>query len=210
MKSNFLFICFINQANKECAKIPSWMKSDLARSDPSTRIVNGKTAPSPIPWQVHLRSGSPTGSFGYFCGGTIIDAKTILTAAHCYHGKNLNSGDWFITAGVVHIQDGAGQSVFVEKITLHESWNPSTTDNDIAILKLKTPLTFNDKVQRACLPEASFVPTGKAVASGWGLVSQFPNQSPKNLQVCLQVVGNLHGYSDSTPILHLRVLSFKK
>lgn len=169
-------------ANKECAKIPSWMKSDLARSDPWNRIVNGKTAPSPIPWQVHLRQGSPFGSFGYFCGGTIIDAKTIITAAHCYHGKNLNAGNWFITAGVVHIQDGAGQSVFVEKITLHESWNPSTTDNDIAILKLKTPLTFNDKVQRACLPEASFVPTGKAVASGWGLVSQFPNQSPKNLQ----------------------------
>ena len=48
-------------------------------------------------------------------------------------------------------------------------------------------MTFNDKVQQACLPEASFVPTGKAVASGWGLVSQFPNQSPKKLQVCLQV-----------------------
>merc|ERR1712203_217594 len=169
-------------ANKECAKIPSWMKSDLARSDPSTRIVNGKTAPSPIPWQVHLRQGSPTAGFGYFCGGTIIDSKTILTAAHCYHGKNLAATDYFITAGVVHVQDGAGQSAFVEKITLHESYNPTTINNDIAILKLKTPLTFNDKVRQACLPEASFVPTGKAVASGWGLVSQFPDQSPKNLQ----------------------------
>ena len=190
MNSNFLFICFINQANKDCAKIPSWMKSDLARSDPSTRIINGKTAPSPIPWQVHLRQGSPTAGFGYFCGGTIIDSKTILTAAHCYHGKNLAATDYFITAGVVHVQDGAGQSAFVEKITLHESYNPSTINNDIAILKLKTPLTFNDKVQRACLPEATFVPTGKAVASGWGLVSQFPNQSPQNLQVCMSS-GNL-------------------
>ena len=177
MNYHFLFICFINQANKECAKIPSWMKSD-----PSTRIINGKTAPSPIPWQVHLRSGSPTGSFGYFCGGTIIDAKTILTAAHCY--KNPNAPNYFITAGIVHVGH-EGQSAFVEKITLHESYNPKTLDNDIAILKLKTPLTFNDKVKQACLPEASFVPTGKAVASGWGLVSQFPNQSPQNLQVCM-------------------------
>merc|ERR1712051_516937 len=64
------------------------------------------------------------------------------------------------------------------------------TDNDIAILKLKTPLTFNDKVQRACLPEASFVPTGKAVASGWGLVSQFPNQSPMNWG-CQQITANM-------------------
>ena len=162
------------------------MKSDLARSDPSTRIVNGKTAPSPIPWQVHLRQGSPTAGFGYFCGGTIIDAKTILTAAHCYYEKNLNAANFFVTAGIVHV-GGAGQSAYVEKITLHESFNPITFNNDIAILKLKTPMTFNDKVQQACLPEASFVPTGKAVASGWGLVSQFPNQSPKKLQVCLQV-----------------------
>ena len=160
------------------------MKSDLASSD---RIFKGDDAPSPIPWQVHLRQGSPTGSFGYFCGGTIIDAKTILTAAHCYHGKNLNSGDWFITAGVVHIQDGAGQSVFVEKVTLHESYNNNVNlpKNDIAILKLKTPLTFNHKVRQACLPEASFIPTGKVVASGWGKIAEFPDQRPKNLQVCL-------------------------
>ena len=33
------------------------MKSDLA----SDRVVNGDTALSPIPWQVHLWQGSPTG-----------------------------------------------------------------------------------------------------------------------------------------------------
>merc|ERR1711971_1338283 len=107
--------CGVCPGNNECAKIPSWMKSDIANR-------------------------------------------------------------------IVHVQDGAGQSAFVEKITLHESYNPNTINNDIAILKLKTPLTFNDNVGRACLPEASFVPTGKAVASGWGLVAQFPDQSPKNLQ----------------------------
>ena len=94
------------------------MKSDLSRSDPSTRIINVKTTPSPIPWKVHLRQVSPTGGFGYFCGGTIIDAKTILTAAHCYHGKNLNAAEFFATARIVHVQDSAGQSAFVEKITL--------------------------------------------------------------------------------------------
>jgi len=166
-------------ANKECAKIPSWMKSDLASA--SNRIINGKTAPSPIPWQVHLRQGSPTGSFGYFCGGTIIDAKTILTAAHCFHGMNLKGTDFFVTAGIVHV-DGAGQSAFVEKITLHESYDNVNVDNDVAILKLKTPLTFTNNVQRACLPEASYVPTGKAVASGWGLVAEYPNKQPENLQ----------------------------
>ena len=89
------------------------MKSDLAN-----KIVNGKTAPSPIPWQVHLRKGNPTGKYVYFCGGTIIDAKTILTAAHCYSGVMKDAANLFVTAGVVHVWDGVGQSAFVEKITL--------------------------------------------------------------------------------------------
>merc|ERR1712110_297648 len=188
-------------ANKECAKIPSWMKSDLARSDPSTRIINGKTAPSPIPWQVHLRQVSPSGGFSYFCGGTIIDAKTILTAAHCYHGKNLKGTDFFVTAGVVHVEDGAGQSAFVEKITLHESYDNVNVDNDVAILKLKTPLTFTNNVQRACLPEASYVPTGKAVASGWGLVAQYPNKEPDNLQWVTKPLVIPKSSTDDTAVL---------
>jgi secreted trypsin-like serine protease len=190
-----IVICFINTGD-ECAKIPSWMKSDLASFD---RIVNGKTAPSPIPWQVHLRQGSPT-DFTFFCGGTIIDAKTILTAARCYATKNLNAANFFITAGIVDRFDDAGQSAFVEEIILHESYTSPTCEstsilctsptNDIAILKLKTPLAFNDKVQQACLPDASFVPTGKAVASGWGFTVPSAEETllpddrfPKDLQV---------------------------
>ena len=39
------------------------------------RIVGGEEAPSMIPWQV---ATVPNG-----CGGTVIDACTILSAAHC-------------------------------------------------------------------------------------------------------------------------------
>ena len=68
-----------------CAKIPSWMKWQMGRTSGLERIIQGKKAPKPIPWQAHMRSGSPTGSFGFFCGGTILDSTTILTAAHCYY-----------------------------------------------------------------------------------------------------------------------------
>merc|ERR1711997_669443 len=68
-----------------CAKIPSWMKTAMAGTSGFERIIQGQQAPAPIPWQAHMRQGSPTGGFSYFCGGTILDAKTILTAAHCYY-----------------------------------------------------------------------------------------------------------------------------
>ena len=133
-----------------------------------------------------MRVGNPTGAFGYFCGGTIIDSKTILTAAHCYYGEDLNRDDFFIAAGAVHLDDSSAQTAFVESITLHESYNHETINNDIAILKLKTALTFNDKVRPACLPDASFNPEGIAVASGWGLIGQFPSVRPLNLHVCIK------------------------
>ena len=52
------------------ARIPSFMGGD--------RIVGGTAAPSMIPWQVALLSGD-----SQFCGGTILDECTILSAAHC-------------------------------------------------------------------------------------------------------------------------------
>merc|ERR1712223_1702105 len=173
-----------------CATIPAWMKTAMTTTTGLERIIQGKQAPSPIPWQAHMRQGSPTGSFSFFCGGTILDATTILTAAHCYYGKNLNAGNFFIAAGAINDQDGSQQTAFVESIFLHESYNPPSLDNqqgthdgDIAILKLKTPLTFNDKVGRACLPDATYNPIGitMGVASGWGLIGQGPDVTTSDL-----------------------------
>ena len=42
------------------------------------KIVGGQDASTMIPWQVAMLSGS-----FQFCGGTILDSCTILTAAHC-------------------------------------------------------------------------------------------------------------------------------
>ena len=56
------------------------MKSAFTSLD---RIVGGANAGSAIPWQVSLRN-SASGST-HFCGGTILDANTVLSAAHCFH-----------------------------------------------------------------------------------------------------------------------------
>ena len=75
-KKNFYTI------HKSCifsASVPSFMAPD------ADRIIRGNTAPSPIPWQVSLRvfqSGA-----NHFCGGTILDSRTVLSAAHCFFSK---------------------------------------------------------------------------------------------------------------------------
>ena len=72
---------------------------NLAASIPSffnkaDRIVEGKDAPSNIPWQVSIRQGLKSemvnfngvweGRGKHWCGGTILDSTTILSAAHCF------------------------------------------------------------------------------------------------------------------------------
>ena len=45
-------------------------------------MAHGDNALSPIPWQVSMRY-EKWKNYQHFCGGTILDSKTILTAAHC-------------------------------------------------------------------------------------------------------------------------------
>ena len=64
-------LCIYISHSFSLASIPSWMIA-------GNRIQGGTDAQAPIPWQVAVRFNG-----NKYCGGTIIDAKTIVTAAHC-------------------------------------------------------------------------------------------------------------------------------
>ena len=135
---------------------------------PINRIAGGEDAPFPIPWQVHVYvNGVP------FCGGTILDETTILSSAQCFP-----SGYPFryiynstINAGITMEGSLDGQRISVREVVSHPMFNSRTYDNDVAIVKLNSSLTFNENVQPACLPDPSFTPEDSgefAVVSGWG------------------------------------------
>ena len=57
-------------------------------------IVGGQIAPSPIAWQVSVQLEGT-----HICGGTILDAYTILSAAHCFDGFGDSVEGFYIRAG---------------------------------------------------------------------------------------------------------------
>ena len=61
--------------------MPTYMAS-ASKIDPA-EIVGGQDAPSPIPWQVSVQKYN-----SHFCGATILDNSTLLSAAHCFQGSN--------------------------------------------------------------------------------------------------------------------------
>ena len=63
-----------------------------------------------------------------------------------------------------HFKSENGQQhVKIEKIVLHPN-----SEFNAAIVKLVHPLTFNNYVKPACLPEQYFQPDEIAIISGWG------------------------------------------
>ena len=74
-------------------------------------------------------------------------------------------------------------------------FDPDEGNNDWIILKLDSPLNFNEDVQPACLPTQNWFPeldaSSRCIVSGWGLL-EYPGESqPTILQwVEIPVVTN--------------------
>lgn len=66
------------------------------------------------------------------------------------------------------VLEGREQTVPVEKIFVHENFNASILQNDIALLKLKEPILFNAYVSPICLTNSDFPTNTSCYVTGWG------------------------------------------
>nr|XP_019941102.1 PREDICTED: transmembrane protease serine 2 [Paralichthys olivaceus]XP_019941103.1 PREDICTED: transmembrane protease serine 2 [Paralichthys olivaceus]XP_019941104.1 PREDICTED: transmembrane protease serine 2 [Paralichthys olivaceus] len=152
------------------------IKCGESSAAPSTRIVGGTEAVNGAwPWQVSLQI---TGQ--HVCGGSIISPHWIVSAAHCFQEYS-NPYSWRVYSGDVSLRKMRfGETVV--KIINHENYNAETNDNDIALLKLDTPLTFTRTVKPVCLPNfgVNASPGSQAWITGWGALRS-SGSSPDNL-----------------------------
>jgi len=127
---------------------------------PNRRIIGGeKTDIKEHPWQVALQF---RGSF--YCGGSIIGQKWILTAAHCF-AESADGGDWRAKAGVTNPLT-SGVWADIERVVVHERYVGPYEGSDIALIKLKGPA--NGKII-PLVPATTVVPVGQPLeVSGWG------------------------------------------
>jgi secreted trypsin-like serine protease len=126
--------------------------ANVAQARVTPRIVGGAgVSIADFPFQVALydpHAGSVAA--GFFCGGVIIDATHLATAAHCAiddsTGRVASPRNIAAMAGSGRLSE-AGVPLFGSRIedpavatSLYPSYDPSTNDYDAAVIRLAHPL----------------------------------------------------------------------
>ena len=139
-------------------------------------IVGGTNAANgQYPYQVSLRA-----SGSHFCGGSIINNRWVLSAAHCTIGRAQNAVT--IVVGSVLLNAG-GATHTSSRIINHPSYNSQTIANDVSVVQTASTIVFNTNVRAIPLGSIQIGGGVNSILTGWGSTSTIGVGSvPNNLQ----------------------------
>ncbi len=170
----------------------------MMNMSPAQAIVGGGLAsPGEYPWMAAIYNDDP--SYGQFCGGTLVDADTVVTAAHCVEGllgikfidnlvDRLLYGELMVMLGRESLSGSGGEEIAVSNVVVHPNYRGG--GSDIAIIKLasnsaQTPIAY------AVPADASYYSTGTtATVTGWGTTSSGGSSSNNLREVDVPIVSD--------------------
>ena len=140
-------------------------KPDIIEIINGTNVIAGE-----IPFIVSIQT-----LWGHICGGSIYNAETIITAAHCL-GESADT--YQILAGTTNSNDRKhGQLIRVKSYIIHSGYNSNNLyANDIALIFLDGSLAYNNYVAPINTPKSSFSGSS-AIVAGWGLTEPWTTDS---------------------------------
>ena len=113
-----------------------------------------------LPWHATLFSHED-GQWNFFCGGTLISERAILTAGHCVWKTDKNTIRVQLAGFSSNFTDRSEETqVFeVERIEMQNAYqdHEGNYGSDLAILILERPALINSQVRPVCLDSSNLI-----------------------------------------------------
>lgn len=151
----------------------------LAAPGSASAVVGGKTAQSgAYPYVVAVGDAR-----GPECGGTLIAASVVLTAAHCVAGLEAGAvrvllGSHALPASFA-VAEASGHATRVTAVYVHPKFTPEGMRYDAALLLLAHPATG---LRAVAMTAASPAAGTRVSAAGWGMTKERGATSPGHLR----------------------------
>ena len=149
----------------------------------STRIVGGvQSSAGDWPSIVSLQYTGTAAYYGQFCGATLIAEQWVVTAAHCMFDQSdaaLKTTDFNAAVGQYDLKSTIiTPTTNIAEIIVHPNYNKVTAENDIALLRLASPVNNEFMASVSQSETADLIQTENDVTViGWGsTVGYDPNE----------------------------------
>ncbi|XP_055329140.1 putative serine protease 47 [Paramacrobiotus metropolitanus] len=120
----------------------------------------------------------------YVCGGVVINSRNVMTAGHCLNDVEEMKQISVVTGSKnIHAQGKCAETFAAADVNFHDSYDPRSLVNDMAVIKLDRPITNTNCTCRICMPEGSLdtEASGKlsCLVSGYGTTE--PGKTPADI-----------------------------
>ncbi|MGW7384951.1 S1 family peptidase [Streptomyces sp. NPDC054794] len=143
--------------------------SAVAAPQPVVGGTTTTTSAYPFMMQITDSSGNQ------FCGGTLVAAKKVVTAAHCMAGESTSGVR--VVGGRTYLNGTNGTVSRVSKIWINPDYTDASNGDDVAVLTLSTSMPYTPATYVSSSQTGVYTAGTTARILGWGTTSESGNSS---------------------------------